>query len=274
MYKLVFTVLVLSALFSCAKWEQPTDIITSGVIKTERIILIDEFTGASCPNCPAGSTELERIVETYPDNVVVMSIHSKFLAEPVRTSDPDLRTPDAESIENFLGNYLGKPEAAFNRRLFPNKSNIRIGRPDTWINYVNEELQKPDEARLKIVNDYDESTRELKISVTATALINLDFPVYLHVALTESDIHTAQKNSTGIIDDYIHKHALRKLLTPVEGDFWLNSLKKGEISSRDYKFILPSDNMLWNADQMDVVAFISLEPSQKVVLQAVEQPVK
>ena len=81
-------------------------------------------------------------------------------------------------------------------------------------------------------------------------------------------------NKNGIIDDYIHKHALRKLLTPVEGDFWLNSINKGEITSRDYKFTLPSDNILWNADQMDVVAFISMEPSQKVVLQAVEQPVK
>ncbi len=273
-YKISFVSFLILQLSACTDWEQNTPIIVTGGIKTEKVILIEEFTGASCPNCPAGTSELERISDLYPDNIVIIGVHSKFLAEPVNSNDPDLRTPDSENIEKFLGNYFGKPEAAFNRKLFSGKSNIRIGRPDSWINFVEEELTINPVARLSIQNNFDESTRELSISLTTTALEEISFPLYLHIAITESEIHTAQKNSSGIIDDFIHKHVLRKLITPTEGAFLTDKISKSSSITKNYKFTLPTDTILWNADNVNVVAFISKNSTDKTVIQATEGKIK
>ncbi|MEP7195061.1 MAG: Omp28-related outer membrane protein [Saprospiraceae bacterium] len=277
MKKYFFNFILISSLLfnSCADWEQKTEIISSGNINTERVVLVEEFTGASCPNCPVGSAEIENITNKYPNNVVVLGLHSRFLAQPVKAEDPDLHTTDADNIEKFLGNYQGKPEASIDRKVFGGKSDIRIGKPDTWITYVEEELKKETEARLKIEHSYNETTRELNIKVIATALKDLNFPIAIHVAITESEIHTAQKNNTGVIDDYTHQHVLRKLLTSaLGGDVLISSLSKSNIASKEYKFTIPIDSKLWRVDNCNIVAFISKDQNTKEVIQASEASIK
>ena len=101
-------------LFSCNEWEECVALPISEKPTSGRVILIEEFTGAKCPNCPAGTQALEAILDKYPDNVVVVGVHSNFLANPAVTGDPKLSYPEAQAIENFLGLWVGKPEAAFN----------------------------------------------------------------------------------------------------------------------------------------------------------------
>lgn len=270
--KYVFSISVF--FISCAEWETKTDIISTGVINTERTILIEDFTGASCPNCPVGVAELERIHDKYPDNIIILGIHSRFLAEPVIPTDPNLVTIDANNIEKFLGAYQGKPEAAINRRFYA-APNIRILKPDTWLNFVEQELNRETEARLIIEKNFDESNRELSIKLTTTALIDLNFPIHVHVAIAESGIHTAQKNTNGIIDDYEQNHVLRKLLTPVGGDLLIASLGKNNSEVKEYKFTLPAETpKLWKADNCSIVAFVSRNDLDKVVLQANELKIK
>ncbi|NOT37510.1 MAG: Omp28-related outer membrane protein [Saprospiraceae bacterium] len=259
---------------SCADWETKTDIIESGIINTERVILVEDFTGASCPNCPVGTAELENILEKYPSNVVVLGIHSRFLADPAKTGDPNLITKDANDIEKLLGNYVGKPEASINRRLYTG-NNIRISRPDTWITYIDQELKREAEARLKIEKNYDDNSRELNIKITATSLIDILFPIHLHVAISESGIFTSQSGPSGVLDNYEQKHVLRKLLTPVGGELMTDGLTKDKSITKEYKFILPAETeKLWKANNCSIVAFISKNETEKVILQATEEKLK
>lgn len=259
---------------SCADWETTTERITSGTIVSNRVVLVEEFTGASCPACPAGTVELENILSKYPDNVAVIGVHSRFLGDPVKPTDPKLVTTDANSIETFMGFYLGKPEAAINRTHFEGQQNIRIGKPDSWITFVEDELKKQATASLSLVHSIDDATRELKINVTVTALEDMNFPIHLHVALTESDIITAQKHNTGIYDTYTQNHVLRKLLTPVIGDPISSGLLKNSNISKQFTFVVPTDPVLWNLDNCHIVAFISKNETEKIVLQAIEKDIK
>ncbi|MEO6190488.1 MAG: Omp28-related outer membrane protein, partial [Saprospiraceae bacterium] len=273
-YILISGVLLFVFISSCADWESQTNIIKSGGIISNNVILIEEFTGTSCPNCPSGTAEVESIKDKYPNNVVIIGVHSKFLAQPVNVADPDLRTVDANKIESFLGNYQGKPEVSINRQIYSGKSMIRLGITDPWLSYVEDELRKENLASLIISNSYNDNTRELMINVKAMATKNIDFPTYLHVAITESEIHAAQKNNTGVFDNYIHNDVLHNLLTPVEGELFFNSLLNTENSSKEYKFTLPAESKFWIAKNCHVVAFLSKDQSLKSVIQASQANVK
>jgi len=210
--------------------------------------------------------------------LVVMGIHSNFLAVPVKAGDPNLRNADAQAIEKFLGNWLGKPEASINRKLFsPGASNIRIGKPDTWNSFVDRELALPPEIELNISNSFDATTRMLKTTLTATAKKIITEAVHLHVAITESKIVADQKDNripSGVIENYVLQHALRKLLTDVKGDRIADSMSEGEKIVKEYTFVLPTDAVLWVAENCSVVAFVSQDEIKKYVYQAAEAKVK
>ncbi len=47
-----------------------------------RVVLIEEFTGKGCTNCPKGSRELENLLTQFPNNLVAISLHAGFFANP------------------------------------------------------------------------------------------------------------------------------------------------------------------------------------------------
>ena len=43
-----------------------------GLIESDRRVLVFEFTGQSCTNCPLGAQTIQEIHESYPDNIVAV----------------------------------------------------------------------------------------------------------------------------------------------------------------------------------------------------------
>ena len=66
---------------------------TTEVVKK---VLIEEFTGVRCVNCPQGSAEIENLLSIHGDKLVAISIHAGFFAPPYPESLYDLRTPDGD----------------------------------------------------------------------------------------------------------------------------------------------------------------------------------
>lgn len=261
-------------MFSCNEWEECVALPISEKPTSGRVILIEEFTGAKCPNCPAGTQALEAILDKYPDNVVVVGVHSNFLANPAVTGDPKLSYPEAQAIENFLGLWVGKPEAAFNRRKFSNQANIRIGKPDSWNVFVDEELKLSPAADLFISRTYDTLTREVTVSLRAVGKENVSKAMHMHVMITESNIFTTQESSTGNIPNYNQKHVLRKVITPIPGEKIADQIEKGKEYKKEYKYTLPTDAVLWKDSNCSIVAYLSFDETDKYVIQATEIKVK
>ena len=63
-----------------------------------RKILIDEYTGHLCPNCPSGHQVLEQLLDTYGDTLVAVCIHAGELAEPEPSMPYDFRTPTGNQL--------------------------------------------------------------------------------------------------------------------------------------------------------------------------------
>jgi thiol-disulfide isomerase/thioredoxin len=275
--KIVFllnSLLLLTLLTSCSDWEQTVELPQTNKPTSGRVVLIEDFTGASCPNCPAASAEIEKLLEKYPDNLIAMGVHSNFLGSPFKAGEVKLVTPDAQAIETFLGAWNGKPEAAINRKLFSGQPILRIGKPDTWSTYLEEELKLVPDVDLKIISNYDSVSRELIVQLTVIAKKNISEAIHLHVAITESNIINTQSNQGGAISNYVNNHVLRKLITPTVGDKISDSMKNGETLLKEYRYILPIDAILWRAENCTVVAFVSQDETKKYILQAAEAHVK
>jgi hypothetical protein len=143
--------------------------------------------------------------------------------------------------------------------------------PDTWINYVQDELETFAKAYVEVESTYDQVSRQVDINVKVTAQEALSGDFRLNVAITESGMLASQKDGSEIIDDFVFEHALRELITDVQGDMLFTSLGAGLERERSYSFTLPDEEAMgwWIPDNCNVIAFLT-DGNTKEVVQAAE----
>ncbi|MCE2790197.1 MAG: Omp28-related outer membrane protein [Saprospiraceae bacterium] len=185
--------------------EIPIELKDPIIPESDRIVLIEELTGASCPNCPKGSAAIENILTKFPGKVVAVGIHGDFLAKPTAKSKYDFRNPKAKDLENWFKPWFGKPSASINR--VPDETNtLMIDLPDLWQAAVETELQKEHKLNLLMDVKYDMASRRVDIEIAAIPLTDLPGNYAISVYLLETGIVDAQSNGSVILEDFKHKH--------------------------------------------------------------------
>lgn len=250
---------------------------------TDRIVLVEKFTGIECGGCPEGSRTLKRIV-SQPENinkVITVTIHSGFYA--INYNGFELHCTDGMYLEkDHLGPAPNFPRAAIDRMLFPNENELPY-KSEQWAGFIADELCQRPIGTLSLSSTFDENTRELSVTtdVIPSPWYNEVLPedLALTVMITEDNIIGYQKDNkelSGYNASYVHKDVLRDVIsTDVKGDLLIN---KGQAFTATQKLIgnytLPND---WNADECNIVAFIHYKGSAKSgrqVLQAAKIDLK
>jgi hypothetical protein len=252
--------------------EIPIEIGETIIPDSGKKVLIEDLTGASCPNCPKGAAAVKNILSKYKDQVVAVGIHGFFLSNPTPKSKYDFRNPQARDLENWFRPTGGKPAASVSR-VRRNDNSLLSYLPDLWLSLTETELQKSQEIELDMTLTYDASSRKLEAKVTAIPLADLDGDFSISVYLTESGIIDAQSNGTEIIENYVHDHVLRAMLTRFDGDSFSSNLKRGASIVRSYSYTLPTEPAgLWVPDNIYLVAMIARNSTDnKEVIQVVEK---
>jgi len=274
MKNIFISILILIPLIFILSCEEIPLVLADPLIpESDKVVLIEELTGASCPNCPKGSAAIENILNKYPDKVAVVAIHGDFLASPIpNRSKYDFRNKKANDLENWFRPWYGKPAATTNRILTDDAQEpYTISSPDLWQAQVENELQKPHLLNLLMDIKYDSLTRKMEVEIAAIPLVELNGNYNISVYITESGITDAQTNGGVIVDNYVHNHVLREMLTKFDGDNIGNNLQKSSILKRNYTYTLPPESQgLWKASNIEVVAMVSRSSSSdRSVLQAV-----
>jgi hypothetical protein len=254
-------------LMSCH--EIPIQIADPVIPESDRIVLIEELTGASCPNCPKGSSAIENILTKFAGRVTAVGIHGDFLTKPTAKSKYDFRNQPARDLENWFKPWFGKPAASINR--VPDEFNaLMIDLPDLWQAAVEKELQKPHQMNILMDVKYNTQNRTAEIEIAVIPLVDLSGNYNISIYLTESDIVDAQSNGSVIDENFKFNHVLRAMLTKFDGDIFSTDLKKDVIIKRNYTYTLPEDPQgLWNPAHMEVVAMVNHNtPTNKAVVQA------
>jgi hypothetical protein len=239
----------------------------SATIDTQQTksILIEDFTGVRCKNCPTGAAQARSIEALYPGRVVIVAQHSEFLAEPY-AGDPDLRTTFAQDIEDLLAPSLGKPSAAIDRRVYSGEQNILIAQTNKWANYAGQAIGETTPVNIYIESEYADSNRSLLLTVTLHYTQAVANDNRISVMLTEDNITANQLQPNDDIDStYIQEHVLRTMLTRFNGETIDATKEPGRVIIREFKLNeVPLD---WNPDEMHAVVLVHESGSSFKVLQ-------
>ncbi len=271
--RIIYLFLLLISLFSCSEIGPVITSLDSGntapVNARKRIVLIEEFSGVRCVNCPAGSQDLERLAALYPGQLAIVSIHAGFFSNPYPENRYDFRTPEGNGLLNLLGQPLGYPSAVINRRKFEGEPDLQLGRSQ-WPGFIAEELAKAPAFDVRLAPVFSVQGRELRVDVDVVRLDNAAStpPLRLSGFIVENDVADVQLTPEGKREDYPHKHVLRKALTAFDGTPVGQDLQTASTVRRSYVFTFPS---VWKAESCRLIAFVHRSGGSWEVLQAAEK---
>jgi len=244
-----------------------TYLISSIPAAQEKVVLLEEFTGVRCINCPDGHEQINNILTTFPNRCIALSLHSDFLGVPY-PGQPELRIEEAQDLEELLGPAAAKPMAAIDRILFSGESSI-LQFLQQWSGRVSQQESTPVPVNINIENRIEDGG--LIAKVTLTYLQNINVENRITVVLSEDSIIAAQLTDTDVDSSYIHNHVVRDFLTRYNGNVLNYNLQPGRVIEKEYKLSgLPSG---WKLKDLKVIVYVHEYGSNMNVLQAAEQKV-
>lgn len=223
---------------------------------TDKNILLEEFTGHFCGNCPGAALTADDLAED--ERVVLMSVHAGGLAQPNADFTADFTTPEADTW--------------WDQMTSPNLPGARIDRRATqsdwflapeWEEQVINALAVPAEARVQILTEWVAENNHLNIHVESEFLADLDGTYRLAVYVLESEIVSPQLNYavTGNPEypsptayDYIHEHTFRTSVNGTDGVTLLSDPVAGDVVVKSYTFPWNSN---WSLEHSEIVAVIT-----------------
>ncbi len=180
----------------------------------QKNVLVEEFTGVACVNCPTGAVQIKQLQKANPGRVVVIKVHDKLLANPVETGDPDFRCVDANSIASSLG-MLFKPSCGVDR-LYNNISTPYVFDMSVVNGKVATQLAKPTNINIDIAKKWNATLDTMQLANTFTFLNSTVDSFSYHISIVENDLEAAQDSLDKIVlTNYIHDEVLRSSITPV-----------------------------------------------------------
>jgi hypothetical protein len=229
----------------------------------ERKVLVEDFTGHTCNNCPDAAEELAAIIDANNHRVIGIGIHAGFFSSPKPVSvgefTTDFRTEDGNTIHDHF-QPQAYPIGLVNRVGYTTASPADALKPfSEWSAAVSTELQ----ASAQVGICLQEAGNNIQVDVLGLAELNEDYSLVLCV--TESHIIDWQTVGTGNISDYEHNHVLRGMLNGAWGES-IGTITKDEITSYSFPLSLESN---WVKENCNVVAYI-YNTSTKYIVQAEE----
>ena len=283
MKKYISLLTIILTIISCDIEETPYVADYESYVNPDKKVLIEDFTGHLCPNCPGAAREMKAIHDIYGDQIIGIAIHvTKAFAKPYSPSESpkfqyDFRTKWGGEWDNYFEiSAAGLPRGMINRTSYP--ENHKMGKGE-WSTAVANELKKPIDFKLSILSDSS------SISITTEIVNTVENNFNLVVCLTENNIINWQKD--GAIEDsvYEHNHVLRSVLNTAYGESIsdLSTLTKGEVLIKKINIdltLLEQNNINyslniaeegngnaggWNKNNLSVIAYIYNTITKEIV---------
>lgn len=260
-----------SFLFLMACEEQCIKIPEAPTPPGGRIMLLEDYTGVNCVPCFGANILIESVLDANPNSIVTFGIHGDLQSEPVSGSTFDFRYPDPFEWETNA-NIIGKPAGSFNRVTLPNGTKVKSG-TNTWQGFIDTELQRAQVAEIKMLSDYDPTSRTTDIDISVIPLEFISGEVYVHVVISESHLIDSQNSPAeppnNIVLDYEHNHVMKSSLTGLTGAFLASDLQPDEIYRYRVSYTVPDEvNLEWIPENMEITAFVTAADRDGEVQQA------
>ena len=171
-------------------------------------VLLEDYTGIRCLNCPAAARLAEEIAKGARNRVIVMAVHAGGMSDPRPPFTMDLRCNEGNTYYTDFG-LGGTPVGLINRST--NGGNYNYSTSD-WAQVIKDEMQKPLTFKLKVEGTLTDNGTAInaKVVYTATGTTTADYN--LLVFLVEDGIVGMQQDGGKIVKDYVFHNVLRETL--------------------------------------------------------------
>jgi len=231
-------------------------------------VLLVDFTGQRCPNCPAAAEIAKNLKTQYGDNLVVVAIHGGNLAVYPTPTAIGLKTEVGDAYNTFFG-IDAHPTGGIDWVTFS-------ANPSTWADPVRNRMEVESPVDLTLEKVYDEDTRKLTVSANIRG-VEATSGIKLLLWLTESKIIALQYLPNGGRDaNYEHNHVFRDTMNGQwgVGDDPADPSKDMSVLIGEEKTIVSEIYTIdekWVTENMTIVGFL-YNSSTKEVLQVTEIP--
>jgi len=247
----------------------PVDTSTGSVQR----VLIEDFTGARCGNCPKAHDKISELKDLYPGKIVAIAIHAGGFAvpflPPYTMYRTDFRTSVGRDLDAFF--HPDYPSGLINRE----KVGVVWVQPwANWASIIDTLVKRKPKLDIKVDCYYDTSYRDLHAVIEVNVLSDISANLKLCAFLTEDSIITWQtdyRHTPPDVPNYVHKHVLRSSFTPSDSTWGENIstglVHAGKLINKQYEIDL---DHAWNPHHCSAIVYV-YDDLTKEILQVTEQ---
>ena len=212
----------------------------------QRTVLLEDFTGQKCVNCPRGTKVIEQLQEAYGEGIIAVGIHSGPLGFKGNATTLGLATDLGDEYYNHW-QLEYQPVGLINRHGAVNYTD--------WMTKVREEMTKT--STIDIGLDALLSGNQITITVSEWSIGAYDGK--LQIWVLEDSITATQTRHDPIDDDnvtindknYVHNHVLRAAVNGAWGE--AVTFDANESKTQTYQQAVDAT---WNPSHLSIVAFV------------------
>jgi len=226
---------------ACSYIEEGDRLIYVKPESARRVVLLEDFTGQRCVNCPKGTEVIEQLLQTFGDSsVIAVGVHGGPLGFSGNAKYVGLATESGDKYFAYWGLEY-QPVGLVNRH--------GAVKYTDWAAAVRDELSKPAPLRLDVDAILDKGQIDIRISAYGT---DRDVSGKLQVWLLEDSITAMQLMPGNVVNTcYVHNHVLRAPVNGLWGDDF--AIGEGELKERELTFL---PDAAWNPEYLSIVAFV------------------
>lgn len=221
----------------------------------DKTVLIKDFTGVLCPNCPRAAETVHNLQLFYgEDKVFIMSVHAGPMAPSggifpnFTTEEGDEWYGDKDSNPLLNVDYVDLASQSLN--------DSQIDQP------LDEAINEEQVFDIEIVNNYDTATRKLTTKTNVKVVSEAEGNFYITSCLIEDSIVGPQKTPSELDTSYVHRNVFRKTLNGAYGVM----VQEGYVyldAQYDFQYeieLAPE----YNADQCYVMSYVYDRNTKKI----------
>lgn len=240
-------------LFSCSDIAEDERLIYVEPAKAARNVLIEDFTGQRCVNCPKATEAIHEIQNIYGENVIAVAIHCGPFGGLSAKNNGLMTESGKEYWSTWFEPTQGQPVAKINRGAATNDY-------ENWSKLVKESLEQTTDVTINATADYTPGAPYLTLKATTRA--NSGRKAKIQAWLTEDDITAPQIMPDGSRNnEYVHQHVFRAVVNGA----WGEEIVYGE-DEQNFTWMTNLDST-WKPENMHAVVFVYDDNGVEQVIQ-------
>jgi hypothetical protein len=237
--------------------------LTTSLHAQSKKVLLEEFTGTACGNCPMGVYYIDSMQAKY-DGVIAVSLHAF----------PPFDAMHFSAIDSLFSFYAGGvPCGSIDRILWPGEKPVVARQLGSWDTIIRNRLLTDAQLTVSLTAAWNSLTRDVSVDVNINILSNMpsgDYRLNLYVledSITGSGSGYDQLNyydktagnpfygRGNPIIGYVHRHVARALLPSAWGLQGLipASPLSGQYFKHTFNYTLPTK---FQADRIRLIAYV------------------